>query len=190
MLQLLGDELIASDRLAVFELVKNSYDADATEVTVSLNLGRSDEPSIVVRDDGEGMTLDVIRSIWLVPGNEHRKRQRESRQRTPKHNRLPLGEKGVGRFAVHKLGNRIRLITRARDSDECVVDIDWDELISHPYLDEAPVRIRMRAPISFRGGKTGTHIRNQATSKAQLDPRRSQASTESDYVNVLPLRGA
>lgn len=159
MLQLLGDELIASDRLAVFELVKNSYDADAAEVTVRLNIDRSDEPSIVVRDDGEGMTLDVIRSIWLVPGNEHRKRQRESLQRSLKYNRLPLGEKGVGRFAVHKLGNRIRLITRARNSDECVVDIDWDELTSRPYLDEAPVRIRMRAPTAFRGGKTGTQIR-------------------------------
>ena len=159
MLQLLGDELIASDRLAVFELVKNAYDADATKVTVRLNLDSSEEPNIVVRDDGEGMTLDTIRSVWLVPGNEHRKRQREMGQRTPKHGRLPLGEKGLGRFAVHKLGNHIRLVTRARNSEECVVIIDWDKLIAHPYLDEAPVRIRLRHPRVFKGDSTGTQIR-------------------------------
>lgn len=158
MLQLLGDELIASDRLAVFELVKNAYDADATHAIVDLNIDDSANSNIVIRDDGCGMTLEDIQSIWLVPGDEHRKSQRRALQRTPKHHRLPLGEKGVGRFAVHKLGNRIRLVTRARDSDECVVEIDWNELISHPYLDEAPVRIETRPPQVFTQNATGTHI--------------------------------
>lgn len=159
MLQLLGDELIASDRLAVFELVKNAYDADASNVNVRLNLVRSKGPTITVRDDGDGMSLDVIRSVWLVPGNDHRKQQRELQRRTSKYNRLPLGEKGVGRFAVHKLGNVISLVTRSKDSDECVVKIDWDELIAHPYLDEAPVTISVRSPKVFRGDRTGTRIR-------------------------------
>ena len=160
MLQLLGDELIATDRLAVFELVKNAYDADANSVTVSLNLAERGGPkNITVVDDGCGMTLEDIQAIWLVPGNEHRKKQRESLQRTPVHHRLPLGEKGVGRFAVHKLGDHIRLITRARDSNECVVDIDWNELIAHPYLDEAPVKISVRHPEVFTNGCTGTQIR-------------------------------
>ena len=87
MLQLLGDELIASDRLAIFELVKNAYDADASRVIVRLNLKEFKEPTITVRDNGEGMTLKVIQSVWLVPGNDHRKKQRALRKRTPKHNR-------------------------------------------------------------------------------------------------------
>ena len=159
MLQLLGDELIASDRLAVFELVKNAYDADASSVSVRLNLTRAKGPTITVSDDGEGMPLDAIRFVWLVPGNDHRKQQRLSQQRTPRYNRLPLGEKGVGRFAVHKLGNRIRLVTRSKDSDEYVVRIDWNELIAQPYLDEAPVTINVRRPRVFTGDKTGTQIR-------------------------------
>ena len=74
--QLLGDELIGSPRLAVFELVKNAYDADAGMVRVALrNIGRPDA-SIVVEDDGDGMTLETIRDIWLVPGHDHRARQR------------------------------------------------------------------------------------------------------------------
>ena len=157
-LQLLGDELIGSPRLAVFELVKNAYDADASMAVVRLDLGSKAAPSITVTDDGEGMSLDLIRSVWLVPGDDHRRQQRENRQRSPLHHRLPLGEKGLGRFAVHKLGNRIKLTTRARDADECVVDIIWTELIDKPFLDEAPVKIRSRRPEIFTGGRTGTRI--------------------------------
>ena len=157
-LQLLGDELIGSARLAVFELVKNAYDADASRVVVRLDLDSGPEPVITVSDDGEGMTPEVLRSVWLVPGNDHRRKQRLSERRTPGHGRLPLGEKGVGRFAVHKLGNRISLVTRARDADECAVDIDWDELIEQRYLDQAPVMIRVRRAETFSGDSTGTRI--------------------------------
>ena len=155
-LQLLGDELIGSARLAVFELVKNAYDADANEVVVRLGLASAGKPSITVTDDGEGMTLDMLRSVWLVPRDGHRQRQRLVDRRTPRHRRLPLGEKGLGCFAVHKLGNRITLVTRARDSGECVVKIDWNELIAQPYLDEAPVTIRMRSP---RGAMVESGVR-------------------------------
>ena len=104
-LRLLGDELIGNDRLAIFELVKNAYDADANEVIVRLDLNADEGPMITVSDDGEGMNLNILKSVWLVPGDEHRKKQRLNKKRTPVHNRLPLGEKGLGRFAVHKLGN-------------------------------------------------------------------------------------
>ena len=158
MLQLLGDELIGSARLAIFELVKNAYDADANEAIVCLNLDTDEGPIITVSDDGEGMNHDVLQSIWLVPGNEHRQKQRQDQIRTPKHNRLPLGEKGLGRFAVHKLGNRISMVTRSRNYDECLVEIDWNELIEKPFLDEATVKIIVRRPEVFTGETTGTRI--------------------------------
>ena len=158
LLQLLGDELIGSPRLAVFELVKNAYDADADTVAVRLDLASSTDPSITVIDDGQGMTPNVLTSVWLVPGDDHRRGQRERRERSAKHHRLPLGEKGVGRFAAHKLGNLIRLTTRARESPECVVEIDWNELTAKPFLDEAPVTIRLRTPEVFTGTRTGTSI--------------------------------
>lgn len=158
-LQLLGDELIGSPRLAVFELVKNAYDADANKVVVRIDLTSRRVPSITVADDGEGMSLDLLRSVWLVPGDDHRRSQREKGRRSTKHHRLPLGEKGLGRFAVHKLGNRIQVTTRAANADECVVDIDWNELINRPFLDEAPVTIRQRPARVFANGKTGTRIK-------------------------------
>ena len=158
LLQLLGDELIGSPRLAVFELVKNAYDADAQLVRVILqNIGKP-EASIVVEDDGDGMTLDIIRDIWLVPGHDHRARQRADMRRT-RRGRLPLGEKGVGRFAAHKLGNRIEVVTRAEQHPECVVSIDWDALIRQEHLSEATVRVSARSPVVFGGTQTGTRIK-------------------------------
>ena len=158
-LQLLGDELIGSARLAVFELVKNAYDADANVAAVTIDLSSKDKPSITVEDDGQGITLQTLRNVWLVPGDDYRQKQRAQMKRSPKHNRLPLGEKGLGRFAVHKLGNRIAMVTRAKDDFEYVVKIDWAQLISKPFLDQAPVRIKARQPEIFKKGETGTIIK-------------------------------
>ena len=157
LLQLLGDELIGSARLAVFELVKNAYDADARMVRIVLADVESANASIVVEDDGDGMTLETIRDIWLVPGHDHRARQRAALQRT-RRGRLPLGEKGLGRFAAHKLGNRIEVVSRARGESECVVSIDWDALIRQQNLSDATVHVTTREPVFFSQDNTGTRI--------------------------------
>lgn len=157
LLQLLGDQLIGSPRLAVFELVKNAYDADAEQVSVSLKNPGKKDASITVEDDGDGMTIGTIRDIWLVPAHDHRERQRLAMKRT-RLNRLPLGEKGVGRFAVHKLGDQIEMVTRAKDNDECVVNINWSSLLEKGFLSEAEVTIKTRTPTVFKGNKTGTRI--------------------------------
>ena len=157
LLQLLGDQLIGTPRLAVFELVKNAYDADAETVTVTLENAGTPNATITIEDDGDGMTLETIRDIWLVPAHDHRDLQRKARQRT-RLNRLPLGEKGVGRFAVHKLGESIELITRAKDSLECVVTIDWTALIRKPFLSDAEVSVKARQPEVFAKKRTGTKI--------------------------------
>jgi signal transduction histidine kinase len=157
LLQILGDQLIGSPRLAVFELVKNAYDADAETVTVTLeNIDRPDR-RIIVQDDGIGMSLETIRDIWLVPAHDHREKQRKLLQRTDK-KRLPLGEKGVGRFAVHKLGDRIELVTKTKGSQECVVTIDWDSQIEKQFLSDTEVLVQTRAPKVFTGTSTGTKL--------------------------------
>lgn len=156
-LQLLGDELIGSARLAVFELVKNAYDADARMVRIVLADVESANASIIVEDDGDGMALETIRDIWLVPGHDHRARQRAALRRTPR-GRLPLGEKGLGRFAAHKLGNRIEVVSRAHKEPECVVSIDWDALIRQKDLSDATVHVTTRPPKLFSQANTGTRI--------------------------------
>lgn len=157
LLQLLGDQLIGSPRLALFELVKNAYDADADHVQITFEASDHPDARIVVRDDGQGMSVDTLVDVWLVPGDDHRKLEREGDVRSPRHRRLPLGEKGVGRFAVHKLGDWIRLTTRSEGRLECVVEFDWDDLLEQRYLSDAEVTIRERDPIEFKG-TTGTLI--------------------------------
>lgn len=156
-LQLLGDELIGSARLAVFELVKNAYDADATQVSVRLEGLGKPGARIVVQDNGLGMSTATIENVWLVPANDHRRRQRERGERSPL-GRLPLGEKGLGRFAVHKLGERIELVTRQAGAPEVVVVLDWAELLSHDFLDEIRVAVVEREPELFTGDAHGTRV--------------------------------
>lgn len=131
-LKLLGDQLIGHDRLAVFELVKNAYDADAKTVTVTLDLGGT-APKISVIDDGIGMSADTIENAWLQIGTDF-KRNPEARKRSPL-GRVALGEKGVGRLAVQKLGDTIRLVTRQQGQTEHSFKISWGALIdSARYL--------------------------------------------------------
>src|SRR5581483_5621899 len=179
-LQLLGDELIGSPRIAVFELVKNAYDADATKVVVTLADIDTDEAKVTVRDNGSGMTGDIIQNIWLTPANDHRRKQRESGQRSSL-GRRPLGEKGLGRFAVHKLGNEIRMVTRQAGEPEVVVEIDWAELLQHDFLDEIEIPIEERKPKIFKGSAHGTKIdvtelRGEWTRGAIRDLHRSLTS--------------
>lgn len=158
-LRLLGDQLIGNSRLAIFELVKNSFDADAEHVTVELtNLGHPDA-RIMVRDDGDGMTRDTIEKVWFVPGADHRERQRMEGRRTSRFSRLPLGEKGLGRFAVHKLGDRISLVTRARGATtENAITLDWAKLLDDRFLEDLTIDVEERTPVVFTSDKHGTQL--------------------------------
>jgi signal transduction histidine kinase len=128
LLSLLGDELIGNDRLAIFELVKNAYDADATEVQVILDLA-SAEPTIIVKDNGSGMTEDVLVNSWMRLGTGAKRGN--ARQPSPKFRRAPLGEKGVGRLAVQKLGAHLRLVTKPeRPRREFEVSVDWAKFMA------------------------------------------------------------
>ena len=116
---LLRDKLIKSPVMAIYELIKNSYDADARKVEVNfLNVSEPSLTSITIRDDGSGITEDILKNVWFEPGTDFRKpmsdRGVRTLKRSPLFQRIPMGEKGVGRFAVHKLGNKIKLITRPR----------------------------------------------------------------------------
>lgn len=157
LLQMLGDQLIGSPRLAIFELVKNAYDADADTVLITLKNVNTADAEIIVEDNGDGMSVDIIKNIWLVPAHDHKEKQKQEKRRT-RLNRLPLGEKGLGRFAVHKLGNEIELVTRAKNHDECLVKINWSELIDKPFLEDTRVEVITRSPQVFIGDNTGTQI--------------------------------
>lgn len=158
LLKLLGDELIGDDRLAIFELVKNAYDADATRVDIILDVD-SEDPKIVVKDfDGCGMSRDTIVGKWMEIGTDSKRK--DNRRRSPKYRRMPLGEKGIGRLAVHKLGDELTINTRADGHPEYKIEIAWPSLINDSnYIEDTSVGIKeLEKPEVFHGGETGTRI--------------------------------
>lgn len=160
LLTLLGDQLIRDANLAVFELVKNAYDANATKCTVVLeNPSDTSEARIIIQDDGTGMDETILRNVWMMIATDNKSQQRTHNVRTAKpFNRFPLGEKGLGRLSIHKLGHYIQMITRVKGGSELVMEFDWDKLENAENLNEAVVKLKRRLPVTFPGDKHGTRL--------------------------------
>lgn len=140
-LNLLGNELIGSDSLAIFELVKNSYDADAESVTISFLDLNTPKQRIVIEDDGCGMTADVIHRVWLTIGTNYKKKEAKISKRF---HRFSLGNKGVGRLAVHRLAESIQLETKTEeDLFGTNLEINWRDLVSSGnYIEDLFVEVK------------------------------------------------
>jgi anti-sigma regulatory factor (Ser/Thr protein kinase) len=155
----LGDQLIKNESIALVELVKNSYDADAREVSIIMENPGSDEGVLIIEDDGYGMSTDIVINVWLEPGSDYKTKKIKNLEYSPKFHRLPIGEKGIGRFGVHKLGNIIEMTTKAKDSKEVYVKIDWRDFNDYDYLDQVPIEVIERdSPEYFKEDQTGTNI--------------------------------
>lgn len=155
-INLLGDELIGSDSLAIFELVKNSYDADATRVTIYFNDLDTPNRNIVIEDDGSGMTPNIIQNVWLTIGTDYKKKKAKI---SPIFHRSSLGNKGVGRLAVHRLADEITLESQARgEIFGSKLHINWSELIkSEEYIEDLSVVVEDGVTDLFESGH-GTRI--------------------------------
>lgn len=117
----LGRQSIRDHTTALLELVKNGYDADATQVFIEL-LQRSDSPSIRVSDNGHGMSQQDIETKWLRIGHSAKLLDPYSPKR-----RRKTGEKGVGRVSADRLGSDFVLCTKTADSEAIEVHLNWDE---------------------------------------------------------------
>lgn len=171
LLSLLGEQMISDQTVGLIELVKNAYDADATHVEIELlELTRPETTKVIVRDNGFGMTREDIEQKWLSPAVNHKERQKKAKQRTPL-GRLPIGEKGVGRFAAQQLGHKFQLISRSAHSSEVVVQIDWDDFDrADTYLDNVVVTLYEREPLLFTEGTTGTTLQIQQARTMWTEP--------------------
>lgn len=160
MLVQLGDQLIKNESIALVELVKNAYDADASYVSITMNnIDQQANGEIIIKDDGWGMDLNTILNVWLEPGSDSKSNIIEENRRSPK-GRLPIGEKGIGRFGVHKLGNEIEMVTKKVNGKEYCVHINWELFTKTKYLNEIPIPVIEREqPIDFSPKESGTILR-------------------------------
>lgn len=138
LLRTIGAELISSEVVAVIELVRNCYDADAHDVEIRFKKPHiPGESTLEIYDDGHGMTREVLLGPWLEPATDHKT---GSGTRSPG-GRRRLGSKGVGRFAAQRLGELLCVNTRAPGAEtELSADFDWTQLDSgNRYLDEVSI---------------------------------------------------
>ncbi|MFN0048372.1 MAG: ATP-binding protein [Cytophagales bacterium] len=131
----LGEELVSDELTAIMELVKNSYDADADWVKISINT--TDSPDIddlafkntkghiIIEDNGHGMNYDEIVSRWLFISVSHKREMKKSGNVTPK-GRTPLGDKGLGRLSTQRLGHILEMYSGIEEENIWHhVGFDW-----------------------------------------------------------------
>ncbi len=187
----LGDQLIKNESIALVELVKNSYDADAKNVQVDMeNIDDKSSGVITITDDGSGMDVDTLLNVWMEPGSDYKAKKIARLEASPKFHRLPLGEKGIGRFGVHKLGDVIEMTTKSAKDSEISLKIDWTNFKNNKYLDQVPINIEvLDTPKKFLGKQTGTHIRisglrNDWTRRNVRDINRSLNALVSPFTSI------
>ena len=142
----IGRDLIKDLPAALVELVKNSYDADSSYVKISY-IKDEKELKIIVEDDGHGMTKDAVLNTWMVPSTDYKLKNKKSPG-----GRVYQGRKGIGRYAVSLLGNKLELIT-VKDGIETSAYFDWNEFNSDKKLSEIPITIKVHETTENSGTK-------------------------------------
>lgn len=136
LLRELGERLVGQPHIALAELIKNAYDADATLCTVSIA-----ENEIAVADNGHGMTETEFLDYWMTIGT----RNKQARDTSRGLHRRVTGSKGVGRLSAQFLAHRLEMVTtpESNDNRQLRTIVDWDAAIDAGTLTEAEARYRI-----------------------------------------------
>ncbi|MCC7246048.1 MAG: ATP-binding protein, partial [Saprospiraceae bacterium] len=127
----LGQELVARQETAVSELVKNAYDADATKVTLTFIDSKEIGGTLKIKDDGDGMTREELVNGFMRISSTDKVHNPYSRA----FRRKRAGQKGIGRFAVQRLGKKLTIITQTRESEQALkLSINWDNYVGDTDL--------------------------------------------------------
>lgn len=169
LLTMLGEQLIRNEQIALAELIKNAYDADADWVKISFIdfdikedsngfiINSTEESKIRIEDNGCGMTEDVIERSWMNPATPNKKTRNPDERSAKK--RILQGEKGIGRFAILKLGRKIGITTRPMGTEnhiEYFIDYDLskydDDFLTEDgknkelFIDNISINVESREP--------------------------------------------
>ena len=162
---LIGRDLITNDFVAVFELVKNSFDARAKFVQILFERDR-----IVIADNGKGMSRADILNKWLFVAYSAKRDGTEDedyRDRIVERSHPYAGAKGVGRFSCDRLGQRLVLSSKSRMHPVQVLEIDWTRYETDAKQEFGEVRVDIGETSDFLGsapkpkGKVGTVLEIQ-----------------------------
>ena len=150
----LGEELNPTLSKGILELAKNAYDADATECHIELRGVSQPGGTIIIRDNGDGMTLSQITDGWLVLGQSSKKPSSRTRL-----GRISAGSKGLGRLAALRMGRSTLLstISKQEQNVQRELPIEWDKFDNAQIAEDFALNITRRSSsLSFI---PGTEIR-------------------------------
>jgi signal transduction histidine kinase len=152
----LGADLVTNDVVAVIELVKNSYDAFASNAWIRFLAEGTVDPYIEIEDDGLGMSKEIIEDVWCLIATPHK--EKNPYVRAGGKNRRVAGEKGLGRLSVARLGDRLQMLTQAPGAPCWEVDVSWKDVAESTDLSACFARrSRHEGPSPF--DKSGTILR-------------------------------
>jgi signal transduction histidine kinase len=146
----LGESLISDSVQALIELVKNCYDADATYAKVIIDTNGSidlegavypsNEGLIIVEDDGHGMDIIEIEEGWLTISNRKKRELKQGKKTTPG-GRTPLGDKGLGRLGVQRLGDNLEIFTKTKNASGYHLGFSWLDFQTAPKLENVDIHL-------------------------------------------------
>ena len=116
--ELLGVQNFTNAESAILELVKNAYDAEVLNLTIKFN-----ENQLIIEDDGIGMSAEDIKKYWMHVGKSQKKYNIIDKNNK---NRVLAGSKGLGRFALARLGESVRLFSKKENNNSVVWSTDWN----------------------------------------------------------------
>ena len=172
---IVGKDLIADDNIAIFELVKNSYDAYASKVVITF-----EDDKIIIADDGKGMSIDDIEKKWLALAYSAKKNgdedngidqtfleRRKSYRDHIQEKRKYAGAKGIGRFSCDRLGEELLLSTKKINTNTIEqLKIDWKDYEKQDNIDFSEIKITHN---SFNEDETSIAFPNNAKSGTILE---------------------
>lgn len=172
---IVGKDLIADDNIAIFELVKNSYDAYASKVVITF-----EDDKIIIADDGKGMSIDDIEKKWLALAYSAKKNgdedngidqtfleRRKSYRDHIQEKRKYAGAKGIGRFSCDRLGEELLLSTKKINTNTIEqLKIDWKDFEKQDNIDFSEIKITHN---SFHEDETSIAFPNNAKSGTILE---------------------
>lgn len=158
----LGEQLITDEVTALLELIKNSYDADATYVSIEINttgtclddgiLYPNHKGFIKVEDDGFGMDEKTIIDSWLVISYSYKREMKAKKILTPK-GRTPLGEKGLGRLSTQRLADICEIYTNVNEGEGLHLAFNWKDFETETKLNNVSIKDANYQPSIKHGTK-------------------------------------
>ena len=158
----LGEQLVSDEITALLELIKNSYDADASFVSIEINtLGRYIKEElfypdhngfIVVEDDGFGMNEETIMKSWLLISYSQKRQLKDAGKTTPK-GRTPLGDKGLGRLSTQRLADICEIFTNKDFTEGSQIAFNWKDFEKEYALSEVQIQVESFSPKRKNGTK-------------------------------------